>query len=42
MTVCGEVRGEGCEEMYGEMYGGFAGVYDRFMDNVPYEEWCGG
>ena len=39
--MCGEVRGEGCEEMYGEMYGGFAGVYDRFMDNVPYEEWCG-
>lgn len=39
--MCGEVRGEGCEETYGEMYGGFAGVYDRFMDNVPYEEWCG-
>ncbi len=24
-----------------EAYTGFAGVYDRFMDNVPYEEWCG-
>lgn len=23
-----------------EAYTGFAGVYDRFMDNVPYEEWC--
>ncbi|MFT3982307.1 MAG: class I SAM-dependent methyltransferase [Lachnospiraceae bacterium] len=22
-------------------YTGFAGVYDRFMDNVPYEDWCG-
>ncbi|HOO27701.1 MAG TPA: class I SAM-dependent methyltransferase [Lachnospiraceae bacterium] len=24
-----------------EAYTGFAGVYDRFMDNVPYEKWCG-
>ncbi len=24
-----------------EAYTGFAGVYDRFMDNVPYEEWVG-
>lgn len=23
-----------------EAYTGFAGVYDRFMDNVPYEAWC--
>lgn len=23
-----------------EAYTGFAGVYDRFMDNVPYETWC--
>ena len=23
-----------------EAYTGFAEVYDRFMDNVPYEEWC--
>lgn len=23
-----------------EPYTGFAGVYDRFMDNVPYEAWC--
>ena len=22
-----------------EAYTGFAGVYDEFMDNVPYEEW---
>ncbi len=22
-------------------YTGFAGVYDSFMDNVPYEDWCG-
>lgn len=24
-----------------EAYSGFAEVYDLFMDNVPYEEWCG-
>ena len=24
-----------------EAYTGFAAVYDTFMDNVPYEEWCG-
>ena len=23
-----------------EAYSGFAQVYDLFMDNVPYEEWC--
>ena len=23
-----------------EAYTGFAQVYDMFMDNVPYEEWC--
>ena len=23
-----------------EAYTGFAEVYDTFMDNVPYEEWC--
>ena len=23
-----------------EAYSGFAEVYDLFMDNVPYEEWC--
>ncbi len=23
-----------------EAYGGFASVYDQFMDNVPYDEWC--
>lgn len=23
-----------------EAYTGFAGVYDEFMDNVPYAEWC--
>lgn len=23
-----------------EAYSSFAGVYDLFMDNVPYEEWC--
>lgn len=23
-----------------DAYTEFAGVYDRFMDNVPYEEWC--
>ncbi len=23
-----------------ESYSSFASVYDRFMDNVPYEEWC--
>lgn len=22
-----------------EIYGGFASVYDKFMDNIPYEEW---
>ena len=22
-------------------YTGFAAVYDMFMDNIPYEEWCG-
>lgn len=26
--------------MEGNAYTGFAEVYDRFMDNVPYEEWC--
>lgn len=24
-----------------EAYGDFAYVYDAFMDNTPYEEWCG-
>ncbi|MCD7826817.1 MAG: methyltransferase domain-containing protein [Clostridiaceae bacterium] len=24
---------------HGEIYGGFASVYDRFMDNIPYDEW---
>lgn len=24
-----------------EAYSGFAEVYDMFMDDVPYEEWCG-
>ncbi len=24
-----------------EVYSGFAAVYDTFMDNIPYEEWCG-
>ena len=24
-----------------EAYTSFAMVYDEFMDNVPYEEWCG-
>ncbi len=24
-----------------EAYGDFAYVYDEFMDNTPYEEWCG-
>ncbi len=24
-----------------EAYAGFAEVYDQFMDNVPYAEWCG-
>ena len=24
-----------------EAYSSFARVYDLFMDNVPYEEWCG-
>lgn len=23
------------------VYGSFAQVYDLFMDNIPYEEWCG-
>ncbi len=23
-----------------QAYSGFAEVYDKFMDNVPYEEWC--
>ncbi|RGY97813.1 class I SAM-dependent methyltransferase [Clostridium sp. AM58-1XD] len=23
-----------------EAYSGFAAVYDLFMDNIPYEEWC--
>lgn len=23
-----------------EAYSGFAAVYDMFMDNIPYEEWC--
>lgn len=22
-----------------EMYGGFASVYDKFMDNIPYDDW---
>ena len=22
-----------------DIYGSFAGVYDKFMDNVPYKEW---
>ena len=25
-----------------EMYGGFASVYDLFMDNIPYDEWFEG
>lgn len=25
-----------------EAYTGFAAVYDTFMDNIPYEEWCEG
>ena len=25
-----------------EAYTEFAQVYDRFMDNVPYEAWCEG
>ncbi len=24
-----------------DAYSGFAAVYDMFMDNIPYEEWCG-
>lgn len=24
-----------------EAYSSFAEVYDRFMDNIPYEDWCG-
>ncbi len=24
-----------------DAYTGFASVYDMFMDNIPYEEWCG-
>lgn len=24
-----------------DAYTGFAGVYDRFMEDVPYEQWCG-
>lgn len=24
-----------------ETYTGFAAVYDAFMDNIPYKEWCG-
>ena len=24
-----------------DAYTGFAEVYDLFMDNIPYEEWCG-
>ncbi len=24
-----------------EAYTGFADVYDMFMDNIPYEQWCG-
>ena len=24
-----------------EAYASFARVYDMFMDNIPYEEWCG-
>ncbi|MDO4267857.1 MAG: class I SAM-dependent methyltransferase [Eubacteriales bacterium] len=24
-----------------DAYTGFAAVYDMFMDNIPYEEWCG-
>ena len=23
-----------------DAYTGFAEVYDMFMDNIPYEEWC--
>ena len=23
-----------------QAYTGFAAVYDTFMDNIPYEEWC--
>ena len=26
--------------MDGQAYTGFAELYDEFMDNVPYEEWC--
>lgn len=35
MFVAKEVRRETMEA-----YTGFAGVYDLFMDNIPYEEWC--
>ncbi len=29
------------EKEYGSSaYGSFASVYDMFMDNIPYEEWC--
>lgn len=31
---------EGREEKSVEAYTGFAAVYDMFMDDVPYEEWC--
>ena len=24
-----------------EAYTSFASIYDLFMDNVPYDEWCG-
>ena len=23
-----------------DAYSGFAAVYDMFMDNIPYDEWC--
>ena len=23
-----------------DVYSGFAAVYDMFMDNIPYDEWC--
>lgn len=32
---------DGCNmDKRDEAYSGFARVYDEFMDNVPYEEWC--
>lgn len=39
VIVCGKPWEEQEEEMQ-ESYTSFAKVYDQFMDNVPYEEWC--